>query len=156
MIAVRIGPRLRMAAVGSPAYFARRGKPLTPHDLAGHSCINLRMVSGSIYAWEFEKDGRGLKVKVEGQLTFNDVELILAAAVAGKGIAFLVEDRAAALLAEGALVRVLRTGASRSTAITSTIPAGGSHRQPSACFWKVCASENKASTAPPSAARRRA
>ncbi|SIT59738.1 putative nucleic acid-binding regulator [Mesorhizobium prunaredense] len=107
MIAVRIGPRLRMAAVGSPAYFAQHGRPLTPHDLAKHSCINLRMVSGSIYAWEFEKDGRELKVKVEGQLTFNNIELILAAAVAGHGIALLVEDRAAALLAEGALVRVL-------------------------------------------------
>lgn len=57
MIAVRIGPRLRMAAVGSPAYFAQRGKPVTPHDLAKHSCINLRMMSRSIYAWEFEKDG---------------------------------------------------------------------------------------------------
>jgi hypothetical protein len=64
-----------MAAVGCPAYFAQHGQPRTPHDLARHSCINLRMVSGSIYAWEFEKDRRELKVKVEGQLKFNDVEL---------------------------------------------------------------------------------
>jgi len=107
MVAVRIGPRLRMAAVGSPAYFDRHGKPRTPHDLAKHVCINLRMVSGSIYTWEFEKDGRELNVKVEGQLTFNDASLIMAAAVAEHGIALLVEDRAAPSLADGSLVRVL-------------------------------------------------
>lgn len=107
MVAVRIGPRLRMAAVGSPSYFDRHGKPRTPHDLAKHVCINLRMVSGSIYTWEFEKDGRELNVKVEGQLTFNDAGLIMAAAVAGHGIALLVEDRAAPSLADGSLVRVL-------------------------------------------------
>ena len=107
MVAVRIGPRLRMAAVGSPSYFDRHGKPRTPHDLAKHVCINLRMVSGSIYTWEFEKDGRELNVKVEGQLTFNDAGLIMAAAVAGRGIALLVEDRAAPSLADGSLVRVL-------------------------------------------------
>jgi DNA-binding transcriptional LysR family regulator len=107
MVAVRIGPRLRMAAVGAPAYFARRGKPETPHDLAQHACINLRMVSGSVYAWEFEKDGRELKVKVQGQLVLNDVELIVAAALAGRGVAHLVEDRVAPSLADGTLVRVL-------------------------------------------------
>lgn len=107
MVAVRIGPRLRMAAVGSPSYFDRHGKPRTPHDLAKHVCINLRMVSGSIYTWEFEKDGRELNVKVEGQLTFNDAGLIMAAAVAGRGIALLVEDRAARSLADGSLVRVI-------------------------------------------------
>lgn len=107
MIAVQIGPRLRMATVGAPAYFARYGKPQTPHELANHSCINLRMASGGIYTWEFAKDGRELKVKVEGQLVFNDVDLILAAAVAGHGLAHLVEDRTAPLTAEGALVRVL-------------------------------------------------
>jgi DNA-binding transcriptional LysR family regulator len=107
MIAVRIGPSLRMATVGAPAYFARRGKPATPHDLAGHECINLRMVNGSLYPWEYEKDGRELKVKVEGQLVLNDVDLILAGAAAGRGLAHLVEDRAERLLAEGALVRVL-------------------------------------------------
>lgn len=107
MVAVRIGPRLRMAAVGSPSYFEQHGKPRTPHDLAKHVCINLRMVSGSIYTWEFEKDGRELNVKVEGQLTFNDAGLIMAAAVAAHGIALLVEDRAAPSLADGSLVRVL-------------------------------------------------
>ena len=107
MIAVRIGPRLRMATVASPAYLAREGKPVTPHDLARHQCINLRMVSGSLYTWEYEKDGRELNVKVEGQLVLNDANLIVAAAVAGHGLAHLVEDRAAPLIGDGALVRVL-------------------------------------------------
>ncbi len=107
MIAVKIGPPLRMATVGVPDYFARRGLPGAPHELAGHACINLRMARGSIYAWEFEKDGRALKVKVDGQLVLNDVDLILAAALAGHGIAHLVEDRVTALLEQGRLVRVL-------------------------------------------------
>lgn len=107
MIAVKIGPPLRMATVGVPDYFARRGVPGAPHELAGHACINLRMARGSIYAWEFEKDGRALKVKVDGQLVLNDVDLILAAALAGHGIAHLVEDRVTALLEQGRLVRVL-------------------------------------------------
>ncbi len=108
MIAVRIGPRLRMAAVGSPAYFAEYGMPATPHDLAAHRCINLRLASsGGLYAWEFDRDGRELRVKVEGQLVFNNVDLILTAALAGHGIAFLVDDHAASSLADGSLVRVL-------------------------------------------------
>jgi DNA-binding transcriptional LysR family regulator len=107
MIAMRIGPRLRMATVAAPDYFSGRGIPETPHDLAGHSCINLRMASGSLYAWEFEKDGRELKVRVEGQLVFNDVDLIVAAAAAGHGIAHVVEDRIGPLLADGRLVPVL-------------------------------------------------
>ncbi len=107
MIAVRIGPRLRMAAVAAPTYFARSGVPATPHDLAGHACIGLRMVSGGLYAWEFERDGRELKVRVDGQLVFNDPELIVAAAVAGHGIAFLPEDRMLPLVASGALIRSL-------------------------------------------------
>jgi DNA-binding transcriptional LysR family regulator len=107
MIATRIGPRLRMATVGSPAYFERYGRPETPHDLARHACINLRMMSGSVYAWEFDKDGRELRVKVHGQLVMNNADLIVAAAVAGHGLAHLVEDRVASLLASGALIRVL-------------------------------------------------
>jgi DNA-binding transcriptional LysR family regulator len=108
MIAVRIGPRLRMAAVAAPAYFARCGMPETPHDLARHSCINLRLTtSGGLYAWEFERAGRELRVRVEGQLVFNDVDLIVAAALAGHGIAFLLEDHVAPHLADGSLVRGL-------------------------------------------------
>ncbi|HQT47333.1 MAG TPA: LysR family transcriptional regulator [Acidocella sp.] len=107
MIAVPIGPRLRMAAVGAPAYFAAHGVPHTPHDLARHRCINLRLNAGGLYVWEFEKAGGEIKVKVEGQLVFNDVDLIVDAALAGHGIAFLVEGHFVKQIADGALVRVL-------------------------------------------------
>jgi DNA-binding transcriptional LysR family regulator len=77
MIAVRIGPEIRFAAVGSPAYFEKRPKPKTPHDLRDHLCINQRLPTlGGFYAWDFEKNGRELKVRVEGQLAFNDIETI--------------------------------------------------------------------------------
>jgi len=108
MIAMRIGPRLRMAAVGSPSYFAERGIPRTPHDLAEHSCINLRLESaGGLYVWEFEKEGREINIRVEGQLVLNQVGFILRAAVAGHGIALLMENRSADLIRQGKLVRVL-------------------------------------------------
>ncbi len=108
MIAMPIGPRLRMAAVGSPEYFAGNPIPQTPHDLSNHRCINLRMhSSGGLYAWEFEKAGRELRIKVEGQLVLNDVDLIVSAAMAGHGIAFMVEDHVISQLAAGTLVRVL-------------------------------------------------
>lgn len=108
MVAVRIGPRLRMAAFAAPAYLEERGTPRTPYDLAGHSCINLRLPSsGGLYAWEFEQGGKELKVKVGGQLVLNDVDLIVEAAVAGRGIGFLLEDHVLPHLASGALARVL-------------------------------------------------
>ena len=108
MIAVRIGPDLRMAAVATPAYFARKGRPEQPQDLAQHDCINLRLATlGGLYAWEFEKSGRALNVRVEGQLTFNKPSLVLEAAVAGFGLAFIPEDHVAGLLADRRLERVL-------------------------------------------------
>lgn len=108
MVAVRIGPELRMIVVGAPTYFERHPPPRTPHDLAGHQCINLRMVtSGGLYAWELEKDGREIRVRVEGQLTFNSVPAIVRAAAAGFGLGFVMEDQAAAHLEDGRLVRVL-------------------------------------------------
>ena len=107
MVAMRIGPRLRMATVASPGYLERGGVPLTPHDLSNHACINLRMVDGSIYVWEFEKDGRELRVKVDGQIVLNDVELILSAAAADHGLAHVVDDRISTLVNQGALTRVL-------------------------------------------------
>ncbi|VTZ28478.1 putative nucleic acid-binding regulator [Methylocella tundrae] len=93
MVAVRIGPDMRMAAVGSPAYLSGR-KPLrTPDDLAGHNCINLRFPTrGGLYIWEFEKGGRALNVKVEGQLIVNDIALALEGALDGLGLAYLPED----------------------------------------------------------------
>jgi DNA-binding transcriptional LysR family regulator len=108
MIAVRIGPELRMAAVAAPAYLARCIPPATPHELAEHQCVNLRQqTSGGLYAWEFERDGRELKVRVEGQLVFNEVPMILAAARAGFGIAFVLDDHVQDDLASGALTRLL-------------------------------------------------
>lgn len=106
MIAVRIGPRLRMAAVASPAYFKKRGIPQTPRDLAAHSCINLRMASAGGLR-QFEKNGRALTIRVEGQLVLNHINLILEAAIAGHGVAFLIEDKAAKLVRQRKLVRVL-------------------------------------------------
>ena len=108
MIAVRISPDMRMAVVGSPAYFARRPKPRTPQDLTVHNCINLRLPTyGGLYAWEFEKAGRELKVRVEGQLVFNTAALRMNAVLAGLGLAYLPEDQVTAYLADGRLVRVL-------------------------------------------------
>ncbi|MBY5318936.1 MULTISPECIES: LysR family transcriptional regulator [Rhizobium] len=108
MIAVRIGPDMRMAVVGAPAYFDTRPKPLTPQDLTDHNCINLRLPTyGSVYAWEFEKDGRELRVRVEGQLVFNNIALRLNAVLAGMGLAYMPENLVEAPLADGRLVRVL-------------------------------------------------
>lgn len=108
MIAVRIAPDMRMAVVGSPAYFATRPKPRTPQDLTTHNCINLRLPTyGGLYAWEFEKAGRELKVRVEGQLVFNTTALRMNAVLAGLGLAYLPEEQVTAQLADGRLVRVL-------------------------------------------------
>ncbi|MGR9421279.1 LysR family transcriptional regulator [Rhizobium leguminosarum] len=108
MIAVRIGPDMRMAVVGAPAYFDTRPKPLTPQDLTDHNCINLRLPTyGSVYAWEFEKNGRELRVRVEGQLIFNNIALRLNAVLAGLGLAYMPENLVEAHLADGRLVRVL-------------------------------------------------
>jgi DNA-binding transcriptional LysR family regulator len=108
MIAVRIGPDFRMAVVGAPSYFAGRPRPKTPQDLTAHDCINIRLPThGGIYAWEFEKRGRGLKVRVEGQLVFNNIALRLKAALAGLGLAYLPEDHVERHVADGRLIPVL-------------------------------------------------
>ncbi len=108
MIAVRVGPDMRMAVVGAPSYFARRPRPKTPQDLTTHACINLRLPTyGGLYAWEFEKRGRELRVRVEGQLVFNNIALRLSAVLAGFGLAYLPEGQVQTHLADGRLVRVL-------------------------------------------------
>ncbi|PHY17576.1 LysR family transcriptional regulator [Caulobacter sp. BP25] len=108
MIAVRIGPDLRMLAVGSPDYFARYGSPQTPHDLTRHNCVNIRFPTvGGLYVWEFEKDGQELHVRVDGQFVLNDMELVVEAARAGCGLAYVLESEAQALIAAGELVTVL-------------------------------------------------
>ncbi|MBC3920820.1 LysR family transcriptional regulator [Undibacterium sp. CY18W] len=108
MIAVRIAPDLRMAVVGAPAYFARHAPPHTPQELAGHNCINLRLPTyGGLYAWEFERNGQELNVRVEGQLVFNSSTPILRAALAGFGLGCLPEDMVAQHVRDGHLQRVL-------------------------------------------------
>lgn len=108
MVAVRIGPNLRMAVVGAPAYFATRPKPHAPQDLAGHQCINLRLpTAGGLYAWELGQNGHELKVRVDGQLAFNNVAMMLRAAEAGFGLACVLEDHVAEPIAGGKLIRVL-------------------------------------------------
>lgn len=108
MIAVRIGPDMRSAVVGAPSYFAQRPKPKTPQDLTTHNCINLRLPThGGLYAWEFEKGRRELRVRVDGQLVFNGTAPMLDAALAGAGLAYVPEDAVQAYLADGRLIRVL-------------------------------------------------
>jgi DNA-binding transcriptional LysR family regulator len=108
MIGVRIGPDWRFAVVGSPGYFERRTAPEVPQDLSNHVAVNLRLTSaGSIYAWEFERDGRKLNVRVEGQLAFNNIMPVLQGAVAGVGLAYVPLDIALPYLADGRLVEVL-------------------------------------------------
>jgi len=108
MIALRVGPDWRLVAVASPAYVAAHGRPQHPQDLLAHDCINRRLVTaGGLYAWEFEKDGKELRVRVEGQLTLNDEATMVDAALDGLGIAYVPEDMAAPHLESGALVVLL-------------------------------------------------
>ncbi len=132
MIAVRIGPDLRAAVVGAPSYFAERRRPKAPQDLTAHTCINLRLPTyGSVYAWEFERDGRELNVHVEGQFTFNNLRLRIDAALAGHGLAYIPEDQVRAYIAEGRLVRVLADWCPSYTGYHLYYP---SRRHPSAAF----------------------
>jgi len=131
MIAVRIGPDMRMAVVGAPSYFNGRSEPNKPQDLIEHNCITLRLPHGGLYAWEFEKGGREMRVRVEGQLTYNTTAQMLNAAIAGLGLAYVPEGWVQPYLAKGHLKRVLRDWC---------LPYSGYHlyypsrRQPSAAF----------------------
>lgn len=108
MIAVRISPDMRMIVVGAPSYFSSRKKPKTPQDLTQHNCINMRLpTSGGLYAWEFTKGDRELRVRVEGQLTFNSASTILKAALSGLGLAMLPEEQVMPQIKSGHLVSVL-------------------------------------------------
>lgn len=132
MIAVKISPDLRMVIVGSPAYFARHPEPKTPNDLADHNCINLRLLTaGGLYAWELEKDGREVRVRVDGQLVFNEVGMIVRAVKAGLGLGFVMEDHIAEDVAAGRLVRVLEDWCTPFSGYHLYYP---SRRQPSAAF----------------------
>jgi DNA-binding transcriptional LysR family regulator len=108
MIALRIGPDMRMAVVGAPSYFFPRAVPETPQELTAHRCINLRLPTlGGLYPWEFARDGREMRVRVEGQLIFNATAPMLEAALAGFGLAYLPEDTAQPYIETGRLIRVL-------------------------------------------------
>jgi len=108
MIAVPIGPALRMAAVASPSYFAQHPPPKTPRDLVNHRCINIRFPTyGGLYVWEFERRGRKLNIHVDGQLVFNTATHIADASIGGMGIAYLPDAEFSPHLEEGRLVRVL-------------------------------------------------
>jgi DNA-binding transcriptional LysR family regulator len=132
MIAVRIGPDIRMAVVGAPSYFKSRSEPKKPQELIGHSCINLRLPThGGMYAWDFEKGTRVLRVRVEGQLTFNGTFQMLNAALAGFGLAYVPEDLVQPHLAKGRLKRVLEDWCPPYSGFHLYYP---SRRQPSAAF----------------------
>lgn len=108
MIAMRVGPDTRMVVIGAPAYLARHPIPATPQDLTGHVCINVRLPTyGGLLVWEFEKDAQKLNVRVEGQLVVNGIAQVVDAALAGLGLATMLEDVVAPYLADGRLVQVL-------------------------------------------------
>jgi DNA-binding transcriptional LysR family regulator len=131
MIALRIGPDFQQVLVGAPSYLAKRSRPITPHDLTAHACINLRLpTSGGLWSWPFAKDGRELKVRAEGPLAFNAIPLILKTALAGLGLAYLPEDVVRSHLAAGDLVRVLADWSPLMTGYHLCYP----NRQPSPAF----------------------
>lgn len=108
MIAVRVSSDIRMAVVGSPSYFANRETPLTPRDLSNHSCVSYRQsAGGGLYAWEFERDGVELEVRVNGPLVINDNEMLVSAALGGLGLVYTFEAQVTQHVAEGRLIRVL-------------------------------------------------
>lgn len=108
MIAVRIGPPMRMAVIATPDYFDRHGKPLVPHDVTHHICINQRQQSsGGLLVWEFEKDGKEINVRVEGNIIVNSTLLVMDAVRAGHGLAYVMENRALPFIESGEVVRVL-------------------------------------------------
>lgn len=142
MIAVPIGPPLRMAAVAVPGYFASRGTPENPRDLMNHSCINQRMqTSGGLYVWDFEQRGKQVNVRVDGQLIFNTSSHIVDAALAGLGIAYLPEEEFEPHLREGKLERVLEDWCPPFSGYYLYYP---SRRQPSPAFTLVANALRKA------------
>lgn len=134
MIALRIGPDFDQALVGAPSYFARRPRPVTPHDLTDHACISLRLpTSGGLWSWPFARDGRELKVRVEGPLAFNSIALILQSALAGLGLAYLPADVVQEHVAAGRLVRVLTDWSALMTGYHLYYP----NRRPGPAFAKL-------------------
>jgi DNA-binding transcriptional LysR family regulator len=135
MIAMRIGPDFRMAVVAAPSYFESRRQPLTPQELTEHACIGLRLPThGGLYAWDFRKKGRELKVRVQGRAVFNAVALMQQAALGGLGLAYLPYDQVDADVRDGRLVRVLEDWCPPRPGYHLYYP---SRRQPSPAFALV-------------------
>lgn len=135
MIAVPIGPPLRMAVVASPDYFAEHPPPKLPRDLTAHRCINQRMpTSGGLYVWDFERRGRKVNVRVDGPLIFNTSQPQVDAALSGLGVALLPEDELIAPIEDGRLVRVLEDWCPKFAGYHLYYP---SRRQPSPAFSLV-------------------
>ncbi|MEI1114073.1 LysR family transcriptional regulator [Pseudomonas aeruginosa] len=135
MIAVPIGPQLRMAVVAAPAYFATHPKPKNPRDLVNHNCINIRMQSGGgLYIWDFERKGKQVNVRVDGQLIFNTSPNVVDAALMGMGIAWLPEEEFAPHIENGRLIRVLEDWCAPFPGYYLYYP---SRRQPSPAFKLV-------------------
>lgn len=135
MIAVPIGPPLRLAVVGSPEYFRSRPIPKVPQDLMGHACINQRMQSsGGLYVWDFERRGRQVNVRVDGPLIFNTTQPQIDAALAGLGLTLLPDDELMPYLDSGRLVRVLEDWCPSFEGYHLYYP---SRRQPSPAFSLV-------------------
>lgn len=138
MNTVRIAPDFKQCVVGSPAYFKKYGKPTKPHDLTGHRCIALRLLtSGGVWSWPFEKGGRELKVRPCGQMAFNTITLQLGNCLAGLGLGYLPEDVVKEHIAEGRLQRVLKEWSAPTSGYHLYYP---SRRQPTAAFSLVVAS----------------
>ena len=145
MVAVRIGPDMRMAVVGAPSYFARRPRPQTPQDLTEHACINLRLPThGGLYAWEFEKGDRELKVRVDGQLVFNSIACGLKPPWPGSGWPTCSRTRCGPHIADGRLVRVLDDWCPPFSGYHLYYPSRVSPRQRSPCWSRRCATGIKA------------
>ncbi len=146
MIAVPIGPQLRMAVVASPAYFDTYPKPKKPQDLIAHRCINQRMPSsGGLYVWDFTRRGKHLNVRVDGPLIFNTSPPQVDAALSGLGVALLPEDELASHLSDGSLVRVLEEWCPPFAGYHLYYP---SRRQPSPAFNLVVKALRVDSAAP--------
>jgi DNA-binding transcriptional LysR family regulator len=108
MVAVPISPPLKMAVVGSPEYMTGRSIPSNPRELTEHRCINLRLPTrGGLYAWDFERDGQELNVRVSGQTVFNNTFLMLQASLDGLGLAYVPYDLVEQHISSGTLIPVL-------------------------------------------------
>lgn len=135
MVAVRIGPDWRMAIVATPDYFARHGVPKTPYELQNYRCINMRLPTlGGLYHWEFSKEGKAIRVKVEGQLVFNTLSARIDAALSGMGVSCVPEDSVKTYIEEGKLQSVLQDWCEPFTGYYLYYP---SRKQHTAAFSKL-------------------